>query len=158
MRVLRTNCIYALLLPSAFTLFQWQAFPQSRIVGSISGTVKDPAAAAVPNAKVALFPDFSHGSFEITDYRSGREHESRSNHRECNRGRGNRARSRDHIEPDRDNRRRLTSAPPHPLALNWDKMSKPVPIFFCPTLPFRFNHIQKIRSEPARLMAHNQAR
>src|SRR6185369_14889134 len=59
---------------------------QVRIVGAISGTVKDPAGAVVPGAKVTLkdegtgvskeastneqggfyFPDLSHGNFEVT--------------------------------------------------------------------------------------------
>jgi hypothetical protein len=75
----------ALLLAIAFT-FTFSAFAQVRIVGSISGTVTDPAGAPVPGAKVVLkdesvgtsrealtssvgsfsFPDLAHGEYSIT--------------------------------------------------------------------------------------------
>jgi hypothetical protein len=73
---------------SAFALIMLAAFAdaQVRIVGNISGTVKDPGGALVPGAKVTLkdegtgiakqavsddqgaflFPDLSHGLFEVT--------------------------------------------------------------------------------------------
>jgi hypothetical protein len=78
MRVFRTATLAILL--------SFAAAAQVRIVGAISGTVKDPAGAVVPGAKVVLkdegtgiskeassneqgsfyFPDLSHGNFEVS--------------------------------------------------------------------------------------------